>query len=434
MNLPLISVTFPQRTLIYSGNGEMMPSPERILLITGILLLLSVLATKLGGRLGVPGLLLFLAIGMLAGSDGPGGIWFDNYAVAQFVGTVALVFILYTGGTSTRWKEVRPVLGPGLSLATLGVLGTMLLTGAFVHYLVGVGWLEALLLGAVVSSTDASAVFSVLRERAVQLGGSIRPLLEFESGTNDPMAVFLTVGLISLLSTPDKSLWSIVPFFVQQMLLGLAFGYLLGRAGVWVVRRVRLSFPGLYAVLSVAFMLLVFSLTAAAGGSGFLAVYVAGVVVGNTDFAQSEAFTGFHDGITWLMEIGMFLTLGLLVFPSQLLPVAGVSLATALFLMFVARPVSVLLSLLPVPLPLNQKLFISWVGLRGAVPIVLATFPLLANLPAAATIFNLTFFIVLASILIQGTSLPLVARLLGVNAPDEPERPTQRELSGERSV
>jgi len=183
-----------------------MPSPERILLITGILLLLSVLATKVGGRLGVPGLLLFLAIGMLAGSDGPGGIWFDNYAVAQFVGTVALIFILYSGGLATGWKEVRPVLWPGLSLATFGVLGTMLLTGAFVHYLLGLGWLEALLLGAVVSSTDASAVFSVLRERAVRLKGSIRPLLEFESGTNDPMAVFLTVGLIAVLSEPNRSL------------------------------------------------------------------------------------------------------------------------------------------------------------------------------------------------------------------------------------
>lgn len=396
-----------------------LPKPETFLLVVGTLLLLSVLASKLGGRLGVPGLLLFLAIGMLAGSDGPGGIWFDNYHLAQLIGTVALVFILYSGGLFTRWNAVRPVLGAGLSLATLGVLLTMLLTGAFAYWALNLSWLEALLLGAIVSSTDASAVFGVLRERAVRLRGHLRPLLEFESGTNDPMAVFLTIGLTALLTRPEMSAWQTLPMFVQQMLLGLLLGYGLGRAVAWILQNIRLSFDGLYAVLSVTLMLLVFSLTAVLGGSGFLAAYVAGVVVGNSDFPRKTALLAFHEGNTWLMEIGMFLTLGLLVFPSQLPSVAVGAILLALFLMLVARPVAVFLSLPNRRFSLNEKVFVAWVGLRGAIPIVLATFPLLAGVESAQKIFNVTFFVVLFSVLVQGTTLPLVARGLRVRAEDE---------------
>jgi len=396
-----------------------LPRPETLLLVAATLLLLSVLATKLGGRLGVPGLLLFLVIGMLAGSDGPGGIWFDNYYAAQLIGTVALIFILYSGGLFTRWNAVRPVLGAGLSLATVGVVLTTLLTGVFAHWLLNLSWLEALLLGAIVSSTDASAVFGVLRERAVRLRKHLRPLLEFESGTNDPMAVFLTIGLTALLTRPEMNAWQILPMFVQQMLLGLLLGYSLGCAVAWVLQNIRLSFDGLYAVLSVTLMLLVFSLTAVLGGSGFLAAYVAGVVVGNSDFPRKTALLAFHEGNTWLMEIGMFLTLGLLVFPSQLPSVAVGAILLSLFLMLAARPVAVFLSLPSRRFATNEKLFISWVGLRGAIPIVLATFPLLAGVESAQKIFNVTFFVVLFSVLVQGTTLPLVARWLRVRAEDE---------------
>lgn len=392
-----------------------MPAPEIVLLVVAVLLLVSILASKLGGRLGLPGLLVFLVIGMLAGSDGPGGIWFDNYALAQFVGTVALVFILYTGGLSTRWQTVRPILWPGLSLATLGVLLTMLLTGAFAKWVLGWGWLEALLLGAVVSSTDASAVFSVLRERSVALKRRVRPLLEFESGINDPMAVFLTVGLTLLLTQPERPLWSIVPFFLQQMVLGLALGYAFGLGTVWLIRRLHLSSAGLYAVLSITLMLLGFSATAVLGGSGFLAVYVMGVVVAGSDFMQKAPLVSFHEGITYLMEIGMFLTLGLLVFPSQLPPIAGAALLISLFLMLLGRPLSVFLSMALTPMPLADKALVSWVGLRGAIPIILATFPLLAGVRVAQDIFNITFFIVLTSVLLQGTTLAVVARWLGVS-------------------
>lgn len=394
-----------------------MPRPETILLVAAILLLLSVLATRVGGRLGIPGLLLFLLIGMLAGSDGPGGIWFDNYAVAQFVGTVALVFILYSGGLSTRWSTVQPVLWPGLSLATLGVLFTMLLTAGFARLVLDLTWNEALLLGAIVSSTDASAVFGVLRERAVLLHGNLRPLLEFESGTNDPMAVFLTVSLTTLLVQPEQSPWQLVPMFVQQMGLGLVLGYLLGRAAVWVFRRLRLGSEGLYAVLSLTLMLLIYALCANLGGSGFLAAYVGGVVVGNSPFAQRDTLTSFHEGLTWLMEIGMFLSLGLLVFPSQLIAVAVPAVLIALFLMLIARPISVFLSVPLARLSIKEKAFVSWVGLRGAIPIILATFPLLAGVDAALTIFNVTFFVVLISLLVQGTTLSLAARLLGLREP-----------------
>ncbi|MCS7057800.1 MAG: potassium/proton antiporter [Meiothermus sp.] len=402
-----------------------LPKVELILLVAGVLLLLSVLASKLGGRLGIPGLLLFLAIGMLAGSDGPGRIWFDNYPLAQFVGTVALVFILYSGGLFTRWTAVRPILGAGLSLATLGVLLTALLTGVFAHYVLELSWLEALLLGAIVSSTDASAVFSVLRQRAIRLKKHIKPLLEFESGSNDPMAIFLTVGLTLLLTQPQMSGWQILPLFVQQMSLGLILGYGLGWGSVILLRRLRLGFDGLYAVLSIALMLLVFAIPAALGGSGFLAAYVAGIVIGNQDFPRKKALLSFHEGMSWLMEIGLFLILGLLVFPSQLPAVAVPALLLSAFLMLVARPIAVFLSLPTARLAWGEKAFIAWVGLRGAIPIVLATFPLLAGVDAAQKIFNVSFFVVLVSLLVQGTTLPWAARLFQVGE-DEAARAVAR--------
>ncbi len=400
---------------------------EVYLLIAGVLLLASIVGSKASGRLGVPSLLLFLGVGMLAGSDGPGGIAFTNYALAQSIGTLALALILFRGGLGTPWKGVRPVLGSGLSLATLGVLVTTGLMGAFVHYLIGLPWLSALLLGAVVSSTDASAVFTVLKERRLGLHGKITPLLELESGFNDPMAVFLTLGLTSLIVDPGLSYWSVVPLFLKQMLLGGAVGYVLGRASLWAINRLSLQFEGLYSVMTIALALIVFGAAGAIGGSGFLAVYIAGLILGNADFIHKNSLIQFHDGFSWLMQIGMFLTLGLLVNPHELLPTAGLALACALFLVFVARPVAVYLGLALSLLPLHDRSMVAWVGLRGAVPIVLATFPLLAGVPNANILFNVVFFIVLTSVLLQGTTLSLVARLLGVKE-DLPE-PTAYPLS-----
>ncbi|MFC4454480.1 potassium/proton antiporter [Deinococcus sonorensis] len=384
------------------------------MLIAGLLLLVSIVGSKASGRLGVPSLLLFLAVGMLAGTDGPGGIQFTNYAVAQGIGTLALAFILFQGGLSTSWGEVRPVLKRGLSLATLGVLLTTGLMGLFAHAVFQLPWLQALLLGAVVSSTDASAVFTVLKERRLGLKGDIAPLLELESGGNDPMAVFLTLGLTGLISDPGLSPLSIVPLFFQQMVLGGVIGYVLGRLSLWAINRLQLQFEGLYSVMTIALALIVFGAAAVVGGSGFLAVYIAGLILGNAAFIHKRSLQQFHDGLSWLMQIGMFLTLGLLVNPHELLPTAGLALACALFLVFVARPVSVFLSLGRSSMQPQDKGMVAWVGLRGAVPIVLATFPLLAGVPNATTLFNVVFFIVLTSVLLQGTTLSLVARLLGV--------------------
>lgn len=388
-------------------------STEVFLLAAGALLLLSLLVSRLGGRLGIPGLLLFLGVGMFAGSDGL-GIQFHDYGLAQALGTVALCFILFQGGLDTNWEQTRPALKRGLSLATLGVLLTAGVMAVFVHVVFGWVWPVAWLLGAVVSSTDASAVFSVLKERDLGLKGDINPLLEFESGVNDPMAVFLTVGLLELIAHPQLGLPGILPLFLEEMVIGGVMGYGLGRLALWVLNRLQLQFEGLYSVLSLALALTIFSAAAVAGGSGFLAIYIAGVILGNADFIHKRSLLAFHDGLSWLMQVAMFLTLGLLVNPHELLPNAGLALACALVLVFVARPLAVYLSLARAKMPLNEKSMVAWVGLRGAVPIVLATFPLLAEVPQAQTLFNVVFFIVLTSVLLQGTTLTLVARWLGV--------------------
>jgi cell volume regulation protein A len=390
---------------------------EHILLAVAILLLLSVLGSMISGRVGVPALLLFLVLGMLAGSEGLGGVEFDDPWLAQSLGVVALAFILFAGGLDTRWVQVHPVLGPALALATLGVVLTALSVGWFATAVLGSTWLEGLLLGAIVSSTDAAAVFGVLRSRSMGLQGQLRPLLELESGSNDPMAIFLTIGLTQLLVDPSAQLVDLVPKFILQMALGTAVGYGMGRGMGALVNAVRLEYEGLYPVLTMALVLLTYAVAAVGGGNGFLAVYVAGLVLGNSSFIHKRSLMHFHDGLAWLMQITMFCALGLLVFPSRLVPVAGVSLLVALFLMFVARPIGVFLTLLPTRFRPREQLMIAWVGLRGAVPIILATFPLLAGIPQAETIFNVVFFTVLTSVLLQGTTLPWVAKWLGVDAP-----------------
>lgn len=390
---------------------------EYLLLGTSGLLLLSVIASKASGRLGVPALLLFLVIGMLTGSDGPGGIHFDNPWLAQSLGVVALAFILFAGGMDTEWASVRAQLGKGMMLSTLGVAITAGLVGLFARTILGMSWLEGLLIGAIVSSTDAAAVFAVMRSRHVSLRSPLKPLLELESGSNDPMAVFLTIGLISLLTGASTSVTDLLPMFVRQMVLGAAIGYGIGKVMVLLINRLRLEYDGLYPVLTLSLVLLTYSGSAWLGGNGFLAVYLAGLMMGNSEFLHKRSLTRFHDGLAWLMQIAMFLTLGLQVFPAQLVPVAGTGLLLALFLMVVARPVAVFLTLAFSALSLREKTMVAWVGLRGAVPIILATFPLLAGISQATMMFNLVFFIVLTSVLLQGTSIPLVARWLKVEAP-----------------
>lgn len=404
------------------------PSIEYILLIIGILILFSILANKVSGKLGLPSLLIFLLVGMLAGSEGPGGIYFDDPWIAQAIGVIALSYILFAGGLDTRWSEVRPVLPQAAALSTLGVLLTALCMAGIAVVFLGVSLLEGFLLGAVVSSTDAAAVFSILRTRRASLKGVLRPLLELESASNDPMAVFLTIGAITLILNPGLSPLILIPLFIQQMAVGGLIGYGMGRVMVYLINRIKLEFDGLYPVLTLTLVMMTYGITASLGGSGFLAIYIAGLVLGNSKFIHKNSLMRFHDGIAWLMQIAMFLTLGLLVFPSHLLAIVGSGIIISLFLIFVARPVSVFLTLSPWKMLLPEKVMVSWVGLRGAVPIILATFPLLAGIPQAETIFNLVFFIVLTSALLHGTSIPFVARHLGVAAPLKEERSLARNL------
>jgi cell volume regulation protein A len=397
-------------------------SGELLLLIGATVLVASVLLSKVSERFGVPTLLLFLGIGMLAGYDGPGGLYFDDARLAQTLGTIALAYILFAGGLETEFASVRRVIRPAAAMATLGVLLTAVVTGLCVHYALQRSWMESLLIGAIVSSTDAAAVFAVLRSKNVGLKEPLRPLLELESGSNDPMAVFLTIGVIGLIQIPDSSLLGLFPLFFQQMILGLALGYGMARFFIQIVNRIKLDYEGLYPVLCLGWVLLTYALTAWLKGSGFLAVYISGLVLGNTVFSHKKSLIRFQDGVAWLMQILMFLTLGLLVFPSQLIPVAGQGLLIALVLILLARPIATFVSLAPFRYSFREKHLISWVGLRGSVPIVLATFPLLAGLDEAHYIFNLVFFIVISSVLLQGTTIPLMARLARVDAPLKRQR------------
>jgi potassium/hydrogen antiporter len=387
---------------------------EPLILAAAALLLGGVLLSKTSSRFGVPSLLLFLFLGMIAGSEGLIGIEFDDFELARSFGIIALGFILFSGGLSTRWVSVRAVLAPGVALASVGVFVSAVLLGALASLVIGVDWAEGMLLGAIIASTDAAAVFSILRSRGVGIRGRLGPLLELESGSNDPAAVFLTVGIIGLIEGTGPGIAGLIALFFVQMIVGAVVGYVLARAVVLLINRLRLEYDGLYPVLTVAFVLLTFEGATLLGGSGFLAAYVAGLTLANSDFLHKRSLMRFHDAIAWLMQIAMFVLLGLLVFPSELLPVAGRAVIVASLLMFVARPAAVWLTLLPFRIPHREINFVSWVGLRGATPVILATFPVVAGIPEADTIFNVVFFVVLTSVLLQGTSIPTVGRRLRV--------------------
>lgn len=406
-----------------------MPSIELVSLVGAILLLVSIFASKLASKFGIPALLFFLLIGWLMGQFG--GVELNNPELAKFIGDFALIFILFTGGIDTHWRQIRPVLWQGLCLSTIGVFITMLLLGAFAWFILGsfssfsigvqgLSLSKGLLLAAIVSSTDAAAVFSVLRSSHINLKGNLQPLLELESSSNDPMAVLLTTTILSLLTGENTSFIKSGIFLVLQLAIGVAIGYGAGRLIVWLLNRLTLSAQGLYAVASIALVLLTYSISTFAGGNGFLAVYVAGIVIGNRSLVNQDYVAGFHDGFAWLMQIIMFVTLGMLSVPyrAELSTLAAVAVAISLFLMFVARPISIFASLAWTKIPIREKLLISWIGLRGSVPIVLATFPLAVGIDQAGEIFVIVSFIVVMSVLIQGFSLPSVARKLNLAVPE----------------
>ena len=388
--------------------------------VAGSLLLLSLLASKLSDRYGVPALLLFLFVGMLAGVDGIGGIIFHNAVLTNDVGTVALAFILFAGGFGTSFKEVKPILFRGVVLSSFGVFATAIFTAIFAKMVLGMSLAEAFVLGAIISSTDAPAVFSILRSRNLGLTGQLKPILEFESGSNDPTAVFLTISALQLLTDASVSWGSLGVNFVLQMILGGILGALIGFLAGKLINILKLDYEGLYPVYGVAVVLLCYGITHSIGGNGFLASYVAGIVMGNGKYVYKAALGKFTDSISWLMQIVMFIMLGLLVNPRELLPVIYIGIGTALFIIFIARPIAVFLSLLGSKISPREQIFIAWTGLKGAVPIILGTYPLLNGYDKGQFIFNLIFFVVIVSVLLQGKTLAPVARLLKVDKISQP--------------
>ena len=391
---------------------------EGILIVGSFLLFVSILASKISAKSGIPVLLIFLAIGMLAGSDGIGGIVFENSHVAKALGAITITLILFFGGLDTDFEHIRPIIWNSILLSTVGVLVTAFTIGYFIYWITPLNVTEGLLMGAIVSSTDAAAVFSILRSKSIHLKNNLAPTLELESGSNDVMAYFLMIFFMGILTQGKEiSLLAAIPMFFKEMLIGGIVGVLVGKAMELVVNKAQLAYESLYPGLTLSMILFTYSATNFIHGSGFLAVYIAALMLGRQNFLHKKSLIRFYDGVTWLMQVVMFIVLGLLVFPKRLIPIAGSGILISLALMFIARPLGVFLSLAFVKKVDNkQKLFISWVGLRGAVPIVFATYPLLEGIEKSDTIFHIVFFIVLTSILFQGTTLHRLAKWLQLEA------------------
>ncbi|EMH4043716.1 potassium/proton antiporter, partial [Providencia stuartii] len=394
-----------------------MPTIEQLILLTSILILLGIFSSKLSARLGLPMLVMFLFIGMLAGEDGIGQIAFNNVNVSYAVGSLALALILFDGGLQTSVKSIRLVWKPAFTLATFGVLITAGITGLAAAYILGIPLLEGLLLGAIVGSTDAAAVFSLLRNAGIYLNERLQSTLEIESATNDPMAIFLTVGLLQLLMNQSASGSELLLLFVSQMGIGTLVGLSVGWISIKIINKIKLLATGLYPVLVAACGLLSFGLASNLQGSGFLSIFVTGVVIGNARFVFQRNTFLFHDGLAWLSQIIMFVMLGLLVNPSSLLEVWFEGLVIALVLTFIARPIAVVPVLKFFKFSREEITLVSWVGLRGSVPIILAIFPFIYGLPGANLIFDVVFFVVLISATLQGSTLPYVARKLNLMQP-----------------
>ncbi|MDZ5712545.1 potassium/proton antiporter [Jeotgalibacillus haloalkalitolerans] len=390
---------------------------DSFILLTGLLLITGILVAKFSNKWGLPALVLFIVIGMAVGSDGLGIVYFDDARAAQLIGIFSLVIILFEGGMQTKWETVRAVALPSLSLATFGVIITSGIVGYAAYLIFDVTLLEGLLFGAIVGSTDAAAVFSVLKERNIK--AKMGATLEAESGTNDPMAVFLTLSFIELILNENSSIWGLIPSFILQMGAGLALGLILGRIASFALNRIKLDSSGLYPIFSVSFALLTYSVTAIIGGSGFLAVYVAALIIGNNELTYRYSIFQFNEGFAWMSQILMFIILGLLVFPGELFSVNIVisGLILSVILIFIARPIAVFLSVAGMKYKMKERIFISWAGLRGAVPIVLATFPVVAGLENGQLFFNVVFFIVLTSTLLQGSTISYVAKKLDLVGP-----------------
>ena len=393
------------RTVPRMADGE-------LILATGALLAGALLASLLAGRLRVPGLLLFLALGMLIGSDGLGWIHFNDYEVARTIGIVGLALILFEGGLSAGYQEIRPVLAPAISLATVGTIITALIGGLTAAWLFDLSTLEGMLLGAALAATDGAAIFAVLRESTLRR--RLARTLEGEAGLNDPVAVLLVIGFIDWIQKPDYGIADMALSLVGELLIGAAVGAGIGLLAVRTLRRTRLASAGLYPVASIAIAALAFGLADVAHGSGFLAVYLAGLALGSTQIPAKRTIITFHVGLGWLAQVAMFLTLGLLVFPEDLLDVALEGTALGLVIAVVARPIATFATTLPFGYSLREQVVLGWAGLRGALPVVFATFPVIEGVPHSVEFFNIVFFAVVVSTLLQGATFEPLAERLGV--------------------
>lgn len=381
-----------------------------MMLVGSLILLVCVTSSKLLYRFGVPALLIFLVLGMFFGSDGPGGIYFDNFDLARQLCSFGLVFIMFYGGLGTNWKMAKPVAVPSILLSTVGVVVTAVLTGLFCHFVLGTTLLEGLLVGSVVGSTDAASVFSILRSRKLNLKGGLASMLEVESGSNDPIAYMMTMVVLSLMSAGGGD--SIVLMVVCQLVFGLGLGFGLAKLAVFILRRVKFEIDSYYLIFVAAVAILGYSLCEFIGGNGYLCVYIVGIVVGNSKIVHKRSLVHFFDGISWLMQIMLFFTLGLLSFPSHLPSVLLPGILVSLFLILVARPVAVFGILCWFKRPVKQQLFVSWVGLRGAASIVFAIFAVTNVSGMENDLFHMVFFVALFSVAVQGTLIPFFAKKL----------------------
>jgi cell volume regulation protein A len=400
----------------------------QILIIAGIILLTCAISSKVLYKYGIPTLVIFLAIGMIMGSDGIGGIYFDNSRLAQELCNFGLIFIMFSGGFGTSWKKAKPIALSAGVLATLGVVLTALLVGIFAHFVLGLTFVEGMLLGSIISSTDAASVFSILRSKKLNLKNGLASMLEMESGSNDPIAYMLTTVFLGLLLGENQN---IVSLLFMQITIGVLIGVLVGKTAVWLINHINLDIDGLYSIIVFGVAILSYSIAGLLLGNGFLAVYITALIMGNSRLVHKISLVRYFDGMSWLMQILLFFTLGLLVFPSRLPGVALTGIAVAAFITFIARPIAVFCVLSIFKRPIKEQLLVSWVGFRGAASIVFATYPLTAGLPIADMIFNTVFFVALVSVLVQGTMFIPIAKKLDLIAKEETVLKTFTDYSGE---
>jgi len=383
-----------------------------ILLAIGALLLVGVLLSKLSSFIGVPTLIVFLLLGLFFNGNALFTPSIDNYTIIQDISIFALIVIMFSGGLHTNTKNMRPIASKGISLATVGVFITAIVCGLLIHYILGLDYIVSFLIGAIISSTDAAAVFSIFRSSDIKLKDNLSELLELESAANDPMAYILTTSFLYLMIHPATSISGMVIIFFQSLILGAIFGFVSGKLSTKLVENANLDVKGLYPVLLVALATLTFAVPELVGGNGFLAVYIAGLLVGNAKPPYRSDELSFFDGLTWLMQVIMFLVLGLFITPDELIATAGISLTVAVILILVSRPFAVFVSMIPFKTRLNYRIFLSWTGIKGAVPIVFATYPLVAGIPEAEMIFSVVFFVTIISVLLQGGTVKYIAKKL----------------------